>query len=320
MITIKNIRNLDGSVENYSLESSQDREIDAHGKLLLFPALVAPHLNFETSQHPFPFAWGEGARLALQSGITTVLGMAENVPCITKDQLLTKMKDIDLQLQQAEIPLNYKLYLIAEKDHFNEIGTSKELIAGLKVRLGSPSNENTIHDPNLFDRLFQIAAFENVIVAPEILDDPNHPDEKIVNQAVETAIHYAIKYSNQLFLSHLRTKEQVNLLRQAQASENLVYGSTTAELLCEGKDSEALWAGFRDETIDIIACEASELKTFLPLLFQAYREKKIKLEEIVNATIINPSNIFDIERNNDVILVDPESGKVIYTIMKGRIY
>lgn len=320
MITIKNVRNLDGSIGDYSLDSSQDREIDAHDKLLLLPALIAPHLNFETPDHPFPLAWDEGAKYALRSGITTILNMPEQVPCITKDQLLATMKDIDHQLANAEIPLDYKLYLEADREHLNEIGLAKQLIVGVTVFLGSPVNEKVITHSAILDRLFQIAGMENVIIAPQILDDPLHPNETLINKATETAIKYAIKYSNQLFLSRISTREQVKLLREAQLSENLIYGSTTADLLTHAKDREALWDGIHDESIDMIACDAHELKTYLPQLFQAYRDKKIKLEEIVNTTVVNPSNIFNIERNNDAALIDPESGNVLYTILKGKIY
>lgn len=320
MITIKNVRNLDGSVEDHIIESQQDQTIDAQGRLLLLPAMIAPHLNFETPDSSFPFAWGEGARQALSVGITTIFGMPKNLACITKDQLQTKMLDINAQLERVNLPLDYKLYLGAEKDHLTEIGLVKAEIAGVKVALGSPTNERVIQDPATLDRLFQIAGMENVIVAPEILDDPIHPNDKIVEQATENAIEYAIKYSNQVFFSRIRTRKQVDLLRQSQLGENLIYGSTTAELLAHATDKDVLWEGIHDGTLDIIACDTHELKTFLPLLCQACKEKKIQFAEIINCTVVNPSNIFNIERNNDAMLLDPESGHVLFTILKGKAY
>ena len=82
----------------------------------------------------------------------------------------------------------------------------------------------------------------------------------------------------------------------------------------------------------------------LPLLLNAYNEKKISLDKIVSLCRLNIQDIFNLPPNNDVVLVDldksqevrnenlktkcgwsPFTGRVlkgwpVYTILKGQVF
>src|ERR1700722_5632765 len=86
------------------------------------------------------------------------------------------------------------------------------------------------------------------------------------------------------------------------------------------------------------------IETTLPLLLNAYNEKRITLEKIIALTCMNINRIFELKPNRDVVLVDldlikevrdedlktkcgwsPYAGRKlkgwpIYTILKGKVF
>ena len=105
-------------------------------------------------------------------------------------------------------------------------------------------------------------------------------------------------------------------------------------------DQIALWKAIKEGIVDIIGSGSCPELT-LPLLLNAYHEKKIALDEIVNLTRKNSEMIFRLERSEDCVIVDLDKkqkvnnlangscsallgmgfqGWPLYTILKGKIY
>ncbi len=208
-------------------------------------------------------------------------------------------------------------------------------------------------------------------------------EEKAALKATMQAIDLAEKYGTQLVICHTSTKEELDAIRAAKKRELLVYCEVcTHHLFLNTEDygrlgsfgtvnpplrnkihCDALWEGIRDGTVDFLGTDHAPhtreeksksypetpsgfpgIETMLPLLLNAYHEKKISLEKIVSLTHINIEQIFGLERNQDFVLIDLEMKKEVkatelktksrwspydgvvlkgwplYTILKGKVY
>jgi dihydroorotase len=403
MIKIKRVRLLDGSIQDYIMESPYDHVLDAEGKLTLLPALIDPHVHFRTPGAEHKENWETGAKAAIAGGFTTVFDMPNNNPaCSNKERLAEKKHLIDQQLEKVGIPLRYHLYLGADQNSIEDIGKVAKEIVGIKIYMGSSTGDLLMTDERALDRVFQVAAQQNLIVSVHAEDEKiiqenkmrwgsSHDpavhskirDRKAAIKAVKQAIALAEKYNTRLAILHLSTKDELDLVREAKKNEILVYAEVTPHhlFLTEAdykqwgakvqmnpplrtlEDQKALWQGIEDGTIDMVGSDHAPhtlkekaapygtapsgvpgIETTLPLLLNAYHEKRISLEKIIALTRFNIMNIFELRNNSDVVLVDLEltkevidsklktkcgwspfagrklKGWPIYTILKGQVF
>lgn len=403
MLTIKNVKLLDGTIGEHTIESAQPRLIDGENRLTLLPALIDTHVHFRNPGAKYKEDWITGAQAALRGGVTCVFDMPNNIPpCVDNESLLQKKLLIEEQLKEADIPLRYHLYLGADSNHLDAIGSVRDQVIGLKIYMGSSTGGLVMNDASALDRAFQLAAQYNLIVAvhaedEEILkknskkykgatDPSTHSkvrSSEAAIEATEQAIQLAEKHSTQLVICHVSTAEEIELIKQAKRRELLVHCEVAPHhlFLNDGdysrlktlalvnpplrteRDQEALWRGIHENTVDFIGSDHAPhtleeklkpygqapsgmpcVETLLPLLLNAYNEKKITLEKIVALTHINIEQIFGLERNQDFVLVDLELSKEVkvselkskcgwspyagmtlkgwpvYTILKGKFY
>lgn len=403
MLTIKNVKLLDGTVGEHTIDSDKPFLIDAEGRLTLLPALIDPHVHFRTPGQEYKENWESGAQAAVRGGITCVFDMPNNnPPCTSKKNLEEKLQLIDKQLKNVEIPLRYHLYLGADANQLEDLGFVKDKIIGLKIYMGSTTGGLTMDEASALNRAFQLAAQHDVIVAVHAEDEEimqanskkyqgsKEPSthSKIRSRdaaikATQQAIDLAEKYSSQLLICHVSTAEEIDLIRQAKKRQLLVYCEVSTHHLFLNEndydhlltlalvnpplrtlqDQEALWQGIHDGTVDFIGTDHAPhtleektkpygqapsgipgIETLLPLLLNAYNEKKLSLEKIVRLTHINIEQTFGLDRNQDFVLVDLEMSKEvkvselkskcgwspyvgmtlkgwpIYTILKGKVY
>lgn len=369
-LILKNVRTIEGKIESFIYKSTEDQIIDIEGKLTLLPALIDAHVHFRIPGQSDKEDWITGARAAIAGGVTTVFDMPNNhPPCCTRQEVVQKKALIDQQLAEADIPLRYFLFLGAHKDHLEEIGRSKESVIGIKVYMGSTTGGLLMPDDASLNRVFQLAALHNMIVAihaedEEILlknqqrypqtDDPSiHSkirDRSAAVHACKKAIDLAEKYSTQLFILHVTTKEEVGLIRMAKSRGLLVFAEVTPHHLFLSEkdyavwgtkvqanpplrteeDQNALWEGIHDGTIDTIGSDHAPhtieektlpygqapsgipgIETLLPLFLTAVREKKLTMGELVALTRKNAEQIYNLPHNEDIILVDLETPKTV---------
>ena len=171
MIFIKNIQTLEGTIEDFKIESPNIHEINGSG-LLLMPALIDPHVHLRTPGLEYKETWETGAKAALKGGITTVFDMPNTIPpCITFTRLNEKREIIEKQLHKARIPLNYYLYLGADKSHFDEIYKCKDKIVALKVFMGSSTGDLVMDDDSSLHAVFSLAASLGLVLAVHAEDE-----------------------------------------------------------------------------------------------------------------------------------------------------
>lgn len=370
MITLKNVKTLDGQIYTHQVDSSVDQVIDGKGTLTLMPALIDPHVHFRTPGAEQKENWESGAQAAIAGGVATVFDMPNNnPPCNTREAMLAKMQQIDEQLSKIGIPLRYKLYFGVDENHVEEISFVKDLLVGIKIYMGASTGNLVMKNEKAIERAFQLAAQEDLIISVHAEDEKilqkqqalyaNQSDPAVHSKirdrsaaikATEQAIALTEKYGGQLFVLHVSTKEELDLIRQAKRNELLVYAEVTPHHLFLTEkdyaqwgtlvqmnpplrtqaDQEALWEAIHDGTVDTIGSDHAPhllqekklpygqapsgvpgIETTLPLLLNAYHEGKISLEKIIALTRFNIQDIFRLEPNSDVILVDMEKSQTV---------
>lgn len=365
MLTIKNVKRLDGTMGTVEIESSEESTLDAKNKLLLLPALIDPHVHFRIPGSAYKEDWMTASRAAVTGGVTTVFDMPNNnPPVVDKSTLQNKTNIIDGHLKHADIPLRYHLWLGADKEHLDCIKELKDHVIGIKIYMGSTTGGLLMDDPKAIEEVFKIAAENNMIVAVHAEDEPllrenkkkyeGNTDPSVHSkirdrQAAILAVTYAIslseKYGTKLYVAHVSTKEEIELIRKAKERKVPVFAEVTPHHLhltvedysTQGNfiqvnppirtqdDVNALWEAIIDGTVDTIGSDHAPhtieekkrpygeapsgvpgVELTLPLLLTAHHQGKISLEKIVALTSGNIRKLFNLPPNDDCVLIDCE--------------
>lgn len=308
MLTLKNIKGLDGNVQDYQIESASSQVIDGKGKLLLMPALI----DTDVSNN---FIGSSQYNQYLSYGITTLF----NPQGSSIDNLRQRIQTVNgLKIYEAISGIS--------SDDFEGIGR----IASLTIGIKAPQNLLTasIDSPNYanLDRLFQIAAQQNLVVIVPLMHADGNDDEqrKTALSVIKRTIELTEKYSGQLGLQHLRTEKEISLLRQAKRHGLLVYGETVyAHLILSGDqkfsstnipfipnahDQQALWDAINDGTIELVGSGSQYMppELMLAALLDSVNQQKVRIETVITSTSQNPDLLFDLKPNKDIVLVDME--------------
>lgn len=146
MITIQNVKTIDGQISDLQVSSDAEKIISAEG-LTALPAVIDPHVHFRTPGMEYKEDWRTGAQAALRGGCTMVFDMPNTKPpTITATLLQEKKALIDEQLSEAGIPLRYELFFGADKQHLSEIARVKDSVIGIKVFMGCSTGNLVIDD------------------------------------------------------------------------------------------------------------------------------------------------------------------------------
>lgn len=205
-------------------------------------------------------------------------------------------------------------------------------------------------------------------------------DNKVCAKATEMAIEMAKKHNARLYVVHVSTKDELSLIQQAKKEKLQVFAEVTPHhlFLTDREyerlgtkalvnpplrtEVEPLWEAIHDGTIDTIATDHAphtveekmspygkapsgfpSIELYLALLLNAYHDKKITLQKIIELTHTRPREIFRLVPNDDVVLVDLEKTKTVddnlqtkakwspyfgqtvrgwpkYTILRGKVY
>lgn len=368
MITFKQVSTIDGKRLNWQIPSLKKITFDSH-HLTLLPALIDPHAHFRTPGLEYKEDWKTGAKAALQEGITTVFDMPNTLPITnTLERILEKKQLIQSQLKQVEIPLHFGLYLGADKNHFFEIARCRNEIIGLKIFMGSSTGGLLLDDASL-ETAFRLAAENDLLVAMHAEDEDlilkrkalfstlKEPkvhseirNEQVAYIATRKAIHLARKYRTRLYLLHVSTSQEIELIREAKEQGLCVYCEVTPHHLFlstkaydslgtkvqvnpplrEQMHSKALWKAIREKAVDTIGSDHAPhtieeksadypkalsgvpgIETTLPLLLNACNEREIQLSDNVRLMHTKPLEIFRLPKYQDIILVDMQKTQTI---------
>lgn len=302
--------------------------------LLALPALVDPHVHFRTPGAEHKENWISGAQAAIAGGYSTVFDMPNNTPAIINhESYIMKHEVIDKQLSKANIPLNYYLYLGATPNNIEEIKNISisqfPNIVGVKLFMGASTGDLLVDKIEDQEKIFQACAENDLVLAvhaeSEAVIQENNKTIKQYNNvqdhskmrpreaaivAVSQALTLAKKYDTKLYICHVSTKEEVELIKQAKLEGVKVYAEATPHHLFLSEkdynhlgtlgqmnpplrtieDQKALWQAILDGTIDTIGTDHAPhtleekartypaspsgvpgLETTLPLLLNEYK-------------------------------------------------
>lgn len=340
-------------------------------QLLKMPGLIDPHVHFRTPGLEYKEDWKTAAKASLKGGYTTVFDMPNTVPpTVTEDALIEKKALIDKQLQEVNIPLHYYLYFGADKHRLNEIKKVKGQVIGIKVFMGCSTGGLVIDDEESLHAIFKLAAEENMLVAVHAEDEQRlkenakkfnsaqsysiHSkirDELAAIMAVKKAIQLARMYKTRLYILHVSTRQEIDLIAEAKADGLPVFAETTPHHLflntsdyqnLKGKaimnpplrSSEhqiALFSAIKSGIIDTIGSDHAPhtleekarpygmcpsgvpgIETTLPLLLEAYHQNLLSLDNIIDLTSRHAKEIFNLpDYPNDYVLVDLTLAKIV---------
>ncbi|MCH9624850.1 MAG: Dihydroorotase [Chlamydiales bacterium] len=341
------------------------------GKMLtVLPALIDPHVHFRVPGGEHKEDWKTAALAAVSAGVTRVCDMPNNTPaCTTLQEVKAKKALIDAQLQAVSIPLRYGLYFGADKSRFDQIALVSHECVALKIFMGSSTGGLVIDTDKALDEAFHFAKQANMLVAVHAEDeallaqkrieyagqtDPSTHSKMRPKQAAilatKKAIALSAKHDVALYILHLSTLEELELVREAKRQGLKVFAETTTHhlFLTEAdyasfgtlvqmnpplrtqEDQDALWRALQDGTLDTIGTDHAPhtleekkqpfgqapsgipgIETLLPLMLDAVHRKKLSLERLMQLTRYNIESLFGFAPNNDVVLVDLELKKQV---------
>lgn len=324
MITIKDVKTLDGKIIDYSIPSPEEHIIDAQKRLVLLPGVIDTHTCFGP---PTQETWKLAVQAAIKGGITSIINVPyDGSTCLTKAILEQKKQTIETQLSELNLPLHYHFYTNANFQNPDECGRVKSLSYGMFIGMDSDAVEDAS-----WNRLFQLAAWDNL---PIVI---NARKETLL---LEKALHYTQKHAANLYVLNVAIQQELKLIQEARQKSLLVYAETTPQHLFpkDASNVDFLWEAVNNGFIDTIGSgyhweqpwfgtKPSDLSLFLPLLLNAAHENKISLDKIVHLTSKNIKEIFRFERSQDFVLVDLEKrdsstkliGSQVHTIVNGHL-
>ncbi|MEX1012327.1 MAG: dihydroorotase family protein [Waddliaceae bacterium] len=311
MITIKNLRTIQGDIEKeYVVESQESQVIDARERLTLFPALIDTHVHFPTDKKG---DWESGAKAAITGGVTTVFQTSSSD---SFEGLKSNLTSIDRFLKEISIPLRYRLYFPGSATHLGEMDKLTDEVVGLKVVLAPGV------DDSFLEEVFRTASQKNLPIAIQL-------EEAQAIESIQNVLHQARSYPCPLYFLNIRTQDQLDIIQKAKHEEILVYtGVKASDLLAD--TSDVLWQAINEDIIDTVGCGDPDFIT-LPLLLNAAGENRISYEKVVALTKRGPQEIFNLQNQDDLVLVDLEKEKSIgsglrlkgwpeYTIIQGKAF
>lgn len=354
MITIKNVRTLDGQTIDHTLPSSDTSIIEAKAKLLLVPGLIDSHICFGSSAKASQ-KWQDALKRALAGGITCAIEIPDSqTPCTNKAEIEQKRQQVDQQLSALQIPFHYNFYADADPKEIDRLGQAKQLVKGVVIQL--PHEDNASLD-SVWESIFHMAAWQNMpVIVNSANENANLSKTKKAHTLLPKAIHYAEKNNTRLYIMNISQPEELKLIRTARARELLIYAETTPQHLfpADGSSADHLWEAINNRTIETIGSgyradkpsgEQWRFKNalydrldplfLLPQLLTASKEGKLSKEKLVEITRINIHEVLALPETRDFVLVDLEkeelvettrgqklrlSGWPAYTIVQGKVF
>ena len=331
-----------------------DQKIDAHGKLIL-PGVVDAHVHFRDPGPVHKEDWESGSTSAAAGGVTTVIDQPNTNPS-TKDA-----RSFDLKLDRAknhsviDFCINGGPGRIEEQvalgvTAIGEIFTYEYTDTKLKTLLNEVEKACAL--PTIHAEDGQTIR-ENT---NRLLGDHNPAAYSSARPklAEAAAVEKVLSWTSRAHICHVSTIQGLDLAK--------VFRETGKKVSCEvcphhlllncsdyrkqgtflkinpplrdSTDNQALWAGLRDGSIDIVASDHAPhlpeekkmeiweapagvpgVETMLPLMLMAVRSNLISLERLIEAMAERPAQIFGLKskgqiapgKDADLVLVDPKA-------------
>lgn len=328
------------------------------------PLIIDPHVHFRVPGAEHKEDWVTATRAARAGGVGIVFDMPNTDPATdSRKRLVEKKTIIDKQIAESGYPLQYKLFFGATADNSEEIkGLRPDEVAGVKVYMGSTTGDLLVDKDEDIKRAFQAARAADLLVAVHAEDEEmiKADSERLQSEkdfsvhsrarskeaaakAVERAIKIAREVGNKLYICHVSSAPELDLVRKAKqeglpvfaevCTHHLFFTTENYEQL-QGKvkmnppirnqeDIEALWQGLNDGTVDTLGTDhaphtleekAQEvwetpsgvpgIETLLPLMLNSVNQGKISLEKLGDLMHNNIVKIFELESPAGKTIID----------------
>ncbi len=200
----------------------------------VLPGAIDPHVHFRTPGGEHKEDWKTGSKAAVAGGITTVLDMPNtNPPTTTSERLNEKRKTAN-----SNSLCNYGFYFGASINNLDEIEKINN-IAAIKIYFGSTTGSLLVNDSHYLTELIKRTRFplafhaENeALMKKNIskLKDINKAgprihgvirDEEVARSAVEEILALAKDHKVTIYLCHVSTQREFELIERAKQSMDI---------------------------------------------------------------------------------------------------
>jgi len=307
-------------IKNHKIEKITSKDIRAEKTInaknkIIIPGLIDSHVHFREPGMEHKEDFFTGSTAAAAGGITTVLDMPNTLPPTTNLQRLEEKR----KLAKKSI-VNYGFHFGSTEDNLAEIKKAKN-IASVKVYMDYTTGDLKLDKEKVLKKIFS----SNKIVTV-------HSENENVLKALELMQHC----NNHLYLCHVSSKEELHYARKGMINNKVFvevcphYLFLTAKDVNElgsfaemkpglktKEDQKALWGAISKGQISTIATDHAPhtkgekmqlnypygvpgCETMLPLLLNAFNEKRIELKKIVQLCSENPAKIFRIKNKGHI--------------------
>ncbi len=331
------------------LKQSADREIDLRGKLLL-PGIIDVHTHIRDMGQSAKETWPLASRAAVKGGITSICDMPNTKPP-TFDIPALREKRRAAEKSLANPGYNFGV----TGKNFDQIRTAAPINA-LKVFMTGSSGGYVVQDKAVLREVFALAAElgKPLIVHSELQrcveNEQSKYPQNIENhdllrnrscaiKATEMLLGLSADSPARLYLAHISTGEEIDLIRAAKAENPHLYCEVTPQHLFINKtilstagnygkvnpplrlpaDNEALQQAVIDGTVDSIGSDHAPhtleeknrsyalapsgfpgLETSLALMLQMVQSGQISYGRLQELMCTNPAEIFKMKKRGQI--------------------
>lgn len=354
----------DGKIAALGGPHKAEQTIDAHGKLIL-PGMVDAHVHFRDPGPVYKEDWESGSTSAAAGGVTTVIDQPNTDPrtqdANSFDHKLDRAKNhsiVDFCINGGPGKIKEQVALGATA--IGEIFTYEYIDSRLEELLKEVVEASAL--PTVHAEDGQIVKENTKRLLRDL--NPEAYSSARSKLAEATAVEKVLSWISRAHICHLSTFQGLDLVNDARMAgkavscevcpHHLLFNRTDYRKqgtflkvnppLRDPSDNQALWAGLRDGSIDIVASDHAPhlpeekkkeiweapagvpgVETMLPLMLMAVRSNLISLERLVRAMAEKPAQIFGLEskgqivpgKDADLVLVDP---KAITSINADRLH
>lgn len=285
--------------------------LDAKGHYII-SGIIDPHVHMRDPGLTYKEDFETGSKACAKGGVTTFFDMPNTIPnTITEEELLKKKKNAI-----GRSYVDYGFYFGGSKlDNSIEIEKVKDIVVATKVFMNVSTGNMLVEDEKILENIFRVSKLVGV-----------HAEGKMVQKAIELSE----KTGTPVYLCHLSTKEEVEMVRNGKKKGLKIYGEVTPHHLFLNEkdvlknsllrmkpelktkeDNEALWEGIKDGTIDTIGTdhaphkleEKLEKLTFgipgvehsLEMMLKGVADGRITLNDLTKIMSENAAKIFGIK-------------------------
>lgn len=327
--------------------------------ILRIPALIDPHVHMVDAEKK---NWQHIARVAKQAGYAALQIMPDLDPPVVDKLSVAHYEQL---AHSTIIP-----FFLTVAGTPNNIETLKQLrnISAVKVWLGTGPEDLVVTKEEELRKILlstdkvvmihaedEITLLRNYDLSDQELSMDRHGkifDRKAAIRATVKAITAAKETGRRVYICHVSTGEEIELIRQAKSrgirifaeaaphhlylsEEDIERLGTLAKVnppLRSAEDQQALWKAVADGTIDTIGSDTyswweaekqlaydevpaglPNLELTLPLLLTAVNQKKLTLDRVIALTSSNPAKIFGIPKPTRSLFIDIDTPRPIRT-------